>query len=324
MEESMAKKKEFIYPMHRLRMVWLALCIWLCAMAMLSLPAIAADTGEDHSTVENETHTAQSVEAIRYAKVVTGKGTLNMRADATDDAKVLKKIPNGSIVNILADQDDWTIIFYERQIGFVKTCFLDEVESFPFSLITSEDEGEAVLAFKRTLHKLDYLKSDDINKRFDSAMEKALIKLQLVNGVTLNPDAVTPELQQLIEWGMISKGKSGYLDTATDKDSGLTVSIFCWDTDGMLYEKDNAVKIEITFAAQATGGVPPYTVTVKKSIGASGAQHADVVTSPFSHISRQDSEYVYLYAIAVDAAGNTVTACTPFRYTMPERYTSDG
>lgn len=293
--------------MRRLFAVWLTFCMMT---GILLVPLSALSTGLE----------GQSAEAVRYAEVATEKGTLNFRSAAKDDAKILDKIPRGTIVRIVEDNGEWTQIQYGKQTGYVMTSFLKEYLEYPYSLITKEDEGEAVLAFKRILHDLDYLKSDDINKRYDNAMEAALTKLQLMNNIALDPETVTPELQALVEWGMITKGKSGYLDTATDKETGLTVSIFCWDSAGMLYEKDKSVKLDISFATQATGGQAPYTITVTKSLSGGGAQSGDVVTSPFSHIWGLDTERVYVYATATDAVGNTVTACAPFRYSMPERY----
>lgn len=258
---------------------------------------------------------------FRYGQVVTEKGTLNMRAEPKDGTKVLAKLSKGLIVRILQTGEEWTQVLHEGAAGYVKNAFLQEIEELPYSVLRRDDKGEGVLAFKRALYKLEYLKSDDINSRFDQKMETALIKLQLVNGIELNPEVVTPELQAMMTWGMLEEGKSGYLGTEVDEETGLMVSVFCWDSAGTLYEDEKAVKLKVSFAAQAAGGVPPYAITVKKSISArGGAENGDEVTSPFSHLWREDTGEIYLYATVVDAAGNTVTACTPFRYTLPARY----
>lgn len=256
----------------------------------------------------------------RYATVATEQGTLNLRAEARDNAKVLTKLGKGSVVTILDEQGDWTEIVYGKYTGFVKSSFLSVIDDLPYKTLNAGDKGDEVYEFKKALYKLEYLTSDEITIRFDQTMEDALLKLQLMNGLELNPKVVTPELQALVEWGKISKAKTGYVGTETDKDSGLTVSIFCWDSDGTLYEKDKAVKLKISFATQASGGVPPYDITVVKSLSGGGPASGDEVTSPFSHIWGQDTERVYVYATAVDAAGNTVTACAPFRYALPARY----
>lgn len=259
--------------------------------------------------------------STQYAEVATDKGTLNMREYARDNANILQKLPRGAIVEILSQEGDWAEILYRGNTGYVKASFLQRITNLPYTVITPGSDGEDILAFKRILHKMEYLKSDDINKNFDWKMENALVKMQLMNDVTLNPAAVTPELQALIEWGMIKNGKSGSVDTETDGASGLTVSIFCWDTGGILYDDDKAVKVQITHAAQATGGTPPYTIIVKKSVTGAGEASADYVTNPFSHIIYSNDDVLYVYATATDAEGNTVTACAPFSYTLPSRYT---
>jgi len=256
-----------------------------------------------------------------YAKVVTPKGTLNMRSAPQDDALVIGRLPKGAVVTILQIHDEWMKVLYKGDEGFVKSGFLEMITFAQFAPITKEDKGDTVMAFKRKLQKLDYLKSDDVNKRFDAAMETALTKVQLMNGIALNPEVVTPELQALMEWGMLVRGKLGYIGTATDKKSGLTVTLFTWDTGGTLWEDEQTVDVKISFAAQAAGGRPPYTVTVRKSVSQKGGeQHGDVVTGPFSFIWGPERDCIYIFATAVDSAGNTVTASTPFRYVMPERF----
>lgn len=310
----------------------LAVCLTFCMLfgvVRMSSPTARATEVEDPMAEEamsedDETRIIQSAEKIRYAEVATKQGTLNMRAEPGDTAKVIYKLPRYSIVRILGDHGDWAQVLYKSRTGYVQTAYLAEIVAFAYNPITKDDEGETVLAFKRAMYKLNYLKEDELNRRFDAAMETALTKLQLLNNIPLDPQTVSPELQALMDWGMVLRCKSGYLNTTTDPDSGLTVSIFAWDTDGMLYEDDKSVKIEITFAAGATGGQAPYTITVRKSLSARGGEvSGDVVTSPFSQIWAQESEGLYLFATATDAAGNTVTAVTPFRYTMPARYIED-
>lgn len=289
------------------------LAIWLLFSLLFGIaPVLALAEG----TVQT------GMDTVTYAKVATQKGTLNMRKEANDKAEVLQKLAKGTIVQVLEENGDWTQIQYKKHTGYVMTSFLEMMDSLPYTPLSRGDKSEAVLTFKRAMHKLEYLKADEINSTFDLPMELALTRMQLMNGVALDPQTVSPELQALLAWDLLVKGKSGYLDTATDKDSGLMVSIFCWDIGGTLYEEDQAVKVKIAFAAQAAGGMPPYTVTVRKSLsGSGGEREGDEVSSPFSHIWTQSTDRVYVYATAVDAAGNTVTAVSPFRYTLPARYT---
>ncbi len=298
--------------MRRVLAIWLAVWVLLGTGALPSPAALAAGAEGEGSIAGAE----------RYARVATEKGTLNMRSEAKDKAEVLSKLPKGAIVVVLENLEEWTKVLYKSKTGYVKAGFLDEITELPYTTITKDSDGALVLAFKKALRKLEYLKSEEVNKKFDAAMEKALMKIQLLNGVELNPGAVSPELQALMEWGMLRKGKSGYIETNEDEETGLSVSIFCWDTAGVLFEDEKTIRVEVTFAAQAMGGQPPYTVTVRKSIsgGRGGEAYGDEVTSPFSHIWTESTDCIYLYATAVDAAGNTVTACTPFRYAIPARY----
>lgn len=286
----------------------------LCLVCAIPAASMAQDAQTDPFGAE-----------ARYARVATEKGTLNMRARPEDKAKVEKKPPKGAIVHVLEyDGGEWMKILYDGAEGYVKSKFMEEISELPYSRITKEDRGEGVLAFKKGLHKLGYIKSDDINMQFDQVLDTALIKLQLINGVEVSPD-ITPEIQALMEWGMLKKSKSGYVGTETDADTGLTVSIFCWDSDGTLYEADQAVKLKISYAVQAAGGQGPYTYSVRKSLsgGEGGEAYGDEVTNPFSHIWDKSTDTVYVYVTATDAAGNTVTACAPFRYVLPERYAGE-
>ena len=298
--------------MRRFLAIWLACCLSLCAMVTFSTASLAQ---------EYEEMLRQSAESFLYAKVATQKGTLNMRAEPSDNAKVLEKLPRGSIIQVIENMEEWTHVLYKNRSGYVKNSFLEALNDLPYTPITKESDGSAIIGFKRTIYKLGYLKSEEINQRFDKPMEKALTKLQLMNDVPLTPGLVTPELQALIEWGKVVKCKSGFLDTQVDPDTGLTVSIFCWDSGEILFEEDSSVKINVTFCAKAAGGQPPYSITVVKSLGKISG--GDEVTSPFSFIWSESFGDLYLYATVMDASGNTVTACTPFRYTMPARWNED-
>ena len=267
----------------------------------------------------------QKAGSSRYAKVVTSKGTLSMRAKAKKSAKVVKRLSKGAIVTIAEEDGDWSKIIYKGKTGYVMTKFLEEITELPYGEILFGEKGAEVLAFKKKLHTLGYVKSDDINMTYDAKLESTLLRLQLLNGLAITPGIVTPELQALLDWGMIVKSRSGYINTATDKDSGLTVSLFCWDSDGMLYEADMAVKLKVSFAAQATGGTAPYNITVRKSISGSGGDiYGDIVESPFPYIWGQTSTVLYIYATVVDADGHTVTVCAPFKYQLPPRYDNSG
>lgn len=275
-------------------------------------------TAEPEQEAEPEQVSAQSVTETRYAKVVTENGTLNMRAEASADAKIIKRLSKGTVVTVVDTIDGWLQIDCDGTVGYVMSRFMEAYEALPYTPITKADEGEAVVRFKEALQRLGYLKAEDVNKYFDKSMENALTKVQLMNGLALDSTAVSAEMQALVDWNRIVKGKSGYLDTATSPETGLSISIFCWDSAGMIYADDEAVKVEITYAVQASGGQPPYDITVSKSLTGTGAAYGDEVSSPFSQIWRTDTDRLYIYATVADASGNTAEACAPFRYNMPD------
>ncbi len=266
---------------------------------------------------------AQDDGSLRFSEIITKSGTLNLRKKADGSSKIVAKLPNQAKVRVLEKSGDWTHVAFGTKTGYVKTSYLSPIAEIPYETLSPGDKGDKVLALKKQMRKFGYLKSEEVNMRFDPTMEKALHKLQMINGIELSAD-ITPELQALIHWGNLRTCKSGYSGTATDKDSGLTVTIFCWDSGGKLYEEDESVKVNINFVAQAMGGTPPYTVTVSKTLDADdGAESGDTVTSPFSFVYKSDCAGVYLWAVAEDANGNKVTTKARFRYKLPERYTID-
>ncbi|MDR1599195.1 MAG: SH3 domain-containing protein [Oscillospiraceae bacterium] len=259
-----------------------------------------------------------------YARVRTTSGTLNLREKAENKAKVLAKLASDAVVRVVAviteTEAQWTQVVYKENNGYVMTKYLEFITELPYSPIVSGDKGEGVLAFKQAMRRLGYIKADDVNTKYDTAMETALSKLQLMNNLPLNPTFVSAETQALLDWGYIAKYRSGYLASATDETSGLSISVFVWDVSGTLYDYQEAVNVELGFGAQALGGQPPYSISVGKSMSASGAGRADPVDNPFYHMWTKTTDRLYIYATVTDAIGNTVTACAPYKYSLPPQY----
>jgi uncharacterized protein YgiM (DUF1202 family) len=259
-----------------------------------------------------------------FAKIVTTTGTLNMRQDANTKAKVLTRLASGSIVRVVAiiteTESKWTHVIYKDKNGYVMTKYLEFITELPYKPIKSGDKGDNVLAFKQAMRRLGYIKSVDVNTRYDAAMETALTKLQLMNNLPINPSVVSAETQALMDWGYLTKYRSGYLTSATDETSGLSVSIFVWDVSGTLYDYEEAVNVKLSYGAQAFGGQPPYTISVKKSTSVGAEASATPATNPFYHMWTKNSDRLYVYATVTDAIGNTVTACAPYKYTLPPQY----
>ncbi|MDR0395715.1 MAG: hypothetical protein LBH66_00260 [Oscillospiraceae bacterium] len=259
-----------------------------------------------------------------FARVKTASGTLNLREKAENSAKILAKLASNVVVRVVAVMTEtealWTHVVYKENSGYVMTKYLEFITELPYEPIVSGDKGSHVMALKQAMRRLGYIKVADVNTRYDAAMETALAKLQLMNNLPLSPSVVSAETQALLEWGYISKYRSGYLTSATDETSGLTISIFVWDVSGTLYDYDEAVNVKLSYGAQALGGQPPYSISVKKSTSAGGEAYADPISNPFYHMWTKNIDRLYVYATVTDAIGNTVTACAPYKYTLPPQY----
>ena len=55
----------------------------------------------------------------------TSGGTLNLRASASGDARVLTTIPNGAALAITGRGDTWCAVLYEGHSGYCMTQYLE-------------------------------------------------------------------------------------------------------------------------------------------------------------------------------------------------------
>ena len=62
--------------------------------------------------------------AAKYAQVTTEQGRLNLRADKSTDAELLKRIPQNVYVQVLSYGSDWCYVNYNGTKGYVMTKFL--------------------------------------------------------------------------------------------------------------------------------------------------------------------------------------------------------
>ncbi len=256
----------------------------------------------------------------RIAEVTTESGTLNVRKSMSTKAKVIAQVPNHAKLFVLGSIGDWSQVTFQDKTGFAQSKFLQELDEAEYAALVPGDKGEEILDIKRQLRKLNYLETDQVNTRYDAHMKQAVRKFQLLNALPL-AEEITPEFQVLLFGGLAQKSVSGFSGADTDEASGLSAAIFCWASGGKLYEEDGAVKINIHFIAQAFGGTPPYKLSVTKTVGADdGAAYGDGVTSPFPFVWTQAHDYLYLWLVATDADGNSVTTKARLRYSMPERY----
>ena len=60
------------------------------------------------------------------AWVETGKGALNARKKPNSKATIVIKVPNGSKVELLENEGEWSRIKYKGKTGYVKSDFLSD------------------------------------------------------------------------------------------------------------------------------------------------------------------------------------------------------
>jgi len=240
-----------------------------------------------------------------FATVRTGKGTLNVRSQKREDARVVAKLPDNSTVHVLERGLEWTKVSYGSKVGYVKNSYLTTIETLPYRLLQLGDENGEVRTLKERMRELGYLTRRQINEKYDDDMVKAMCKLELLSGMP-ETGLATAEMQALIYHGNATKNKKGYGATNTDEAYGLTVSIFAWTSGYTILGGDDRGKVEVYvhYAANTFGGTEPHTVTVRWGNATSGEAARNPIRLNVDHSTSE----VVLTATATDDAGNSVSA----------------
>jgi len=238
-----------------------------------------------------------------FAKVNTTQGTLNMRSQARDGARVVGRLSNGMLVHVHQRGEKWSRVSYGSRTGYVMSSFLVMLTELPYQHLQPGDTGAAVRALKERMKDLGYLTRRQVNDKFCADTEKALRKLEMLNGMP-ETGAATPELQAFVFHGSVERSKSGYSASNTHKGSGLTVSIFAWTSGYTLLggDDDGSVEVIIHYVTNVSGGSEPYTVTVRNE------GPGDSARNPYRINWSPGTPTVYLTATATDDDGNTVSA----------------
>ncbi|MBQ7886805.1 MAG: SH3 domain-containing protein [Clostridia bacterium] len=134
------------------------------------------------------------------AWVETPKGALNARRKANSKSDIVIKIPNGSEVELLEDNGEWSQIEYKGKKGYVKSSFLsDEApmkEEEPVMLVIQAGGYARIVTDGGTLN---------LRKKADA---KSTVVAQV-------PNAVRVEVAEAsLEWSsIVYQGKRGYVLT---------------------------------------------------------------------------------------------------------------
>ena len=276
-------------------------------------PAVSGEEDPGSGAAEDadgdaDPNASADVASFRFAKVNTGKGTLNMRKQGKDGAKVVAKLPNGSFVQVLSPGEKWSKVAFGAKTGYVMNSFLAALDELPYQTLRPGDKGPAVKELKSKLKDYGYLTRKQVNERYDEDTEKAVRKLELLNGL-METGIAEPELQAFLFWGKVEKSKSGSGASNTDKDSGLTASIFAWTSGYVPEEGTGRVEVIVHYATQASGGREPYTTVVKRTYNyEDGPGAGDTVKDRFKVMWSRGLSAVYLIVTVTDADDNRVSA----------------
>lgn len=71
---------------------------------------------------------SEVLKVIYQAKVTTSGGTLNFRKTASTSGTKIAAIPNGTIVDVIAEEKDWRKITYNGQTGYVMSTYLKKID----------------------------------------------------------------------------------------------------------------------------------------------------------------------------------------------------
>lgn len=63
-------------------------------------------------------------QTVRTGTVVTGGGSLNLRAYPSTDGEVLLRMPNGAAVTVYGTWQDWYVVYYDGQYGYASSAYI--------------------------------------------------------------------------------------------------------------------------------------------------------------------------------------------------------
>ena len=137
------------------------------------------------------------------AKVTTQKGPLKLRAGAGSKARVLDEIPNGTCVLVTEEGATWCQVDYRGQSGYCRTEYLTFLRGADLSLLAYRvlrkgDKGDDVLAMKRRLQELGYIRSgSELTNVYNDIMVERVILFQRQTGMT-EDGVASQELQAFL------------------------------------------------------------------------------------------------------------------------------
>ena len=105
-----------------------------------------------------------TAEGALIAKVTTPKGSLNLRRSSSPGSRIIARVPAGTCLSVLQTGNDFCLCEWNGKTGYCSTEFLTILQNADASILRYRvlqkgDSGEDVLALKKRLQELGYLRS---------------------------------------------------------------------------------------------------------------------------------------------------------------------
>lgn len=137
------------------------------------------------------------------AWVETEKGSLNIRHKANSKSTVVGRVPNGSEVELLETDGEWSKIEYHGKTGYVRAAFLTEE---PPEKVQEEEKPEAVVLQTGGYARIE-TQNGALNMR-SKEDAKAAVVARVPNGARVEVTEATSEWS-----GIVYRGKKGFVQT---------------------------------------------------------------------------------------------------------------
>lgn len=122
-------------------------------------------------------------------KVITPKGSLNMRTKSSDKSKIIAEIPNGTCILVTEEGSNWCQVQWKGSVGYCKKEYLLLLrEADPvllsYRVLSKGDKGKDVLSIKSRLQELGYIRNGTkLTDLYNDTLEERLIIFQRQIGV---------------------------------------------------------------------------------------------------------------------------------------------
>ena len=156
------------------RILSLALVMVLACSVLLCLPAC----GEENAA------------GGLVAKVTTKKGSLKLRKTAGAKGRVIGEIPNGTCVLAIREEDGWCKVRWNELTGYCDTDYLllyrgADLSLLSYRVLRNGDCGEDVLAMKKRLQELGYIRSSAVlTNRYNAETAQRVTLFQRQTGMS--------------------------------------------------------------------------------------------------------------------------------------------